>query len=116
MHRQASAAQSTLDQAHGTSSKMRSYFYPWERLTTERPNTIRLARCRMSSQAFSHRGKDLAMQRNFGLKPRRLTARPEGTAACGGLKPDSVREGDTVPAHFGPLRPLRPPCSLWGNH
>src|SRR5260221_3943029 len=90
MHRQASAAQSPLAQAHGTSSKMRSYFYPWERLTTERPNTIRLARCKMSSQAFSHRGKDLAMQRNFGLKPRRLTARPEGTAACGGLKPDSV--------------------------
>lgn len=24
------------------------------------------------------------------LKPRRLTARPEGTAACGGLKPDTV--------------------------
>src|SRR5258708_40099353 len=71
MHRQASAAQSTLAQAHGTSSKMRSYFYPWERLTTERPNTIRLARCKMSSQAFSHRGKDLAMQRDFGRKPRK---------------------------------------------
>jgi hypothetical protein len=24
------------------------------------------------------------------LKPPRLTARPEGTAACGGLKPDAV--------------------------
>src|SRR5260221_3037958 len=71
MHRQASAAQSPLAQAHGTSSKMRSYFYPWERLTTERPNTIRLARCKMSSQAFSPRGKDLAMQRDFGLKPRK---------------------------------------------
>src|SRR5258707_4030079 len=71
MHRQASEAQSTLAQAHGTSSKMRSYFSPWERLTTERPHTIQLARCKMSSQAFSHRGKDLAMQRDFWLKPRK---------------------------------------------
>src|SRR5258708_30014233 len=71
MHRQASEAQSTLAQAHGTSSKMRSYFYPWKRLTTERPNTIQLARCKMSSQAFSHRGKDLALQRDFWLKPRK---------------------------------------------
>src|SRR5258708_10419587 len=71
MHRQASAAQSTLAQAHGTSSKMRSYFSPWERLTTERPNTMQLARCKMSSQAFSHRGKDLALQRDFWLKPRK---------------------------------------------
>src|SRR5258707_14658173 len=70
MHRQASEAQSTLAQAPGTSSKMRSYLYPWERLTTERPNTIQLARCQMSSQAFSHRGKDLALQRDFWLKPR----------------------------------------------
>src|SRR5260221_13102997 len=71
MHRQASEAQSTLAQAPGTSSKMRSYLYPWERLTTERPNTIQLARCKMSSQAFSHRGKDLALQRDCWLKPRK---------------------------------------------
>ena len=28
-----------------TVSKARSCFYPWERFTTERPNTIELARC-----------------------------------------------------------------------
>src|SRR5260221_8393643 len=52
MHRQASEAQSTLAQAPGTSSKMRSYFYPWERLTVERPNTIELVRCHPHSAVW----------------------------------------------------------------
>src|SRR5260221_6621676 len=91
MHRQASEAQSTLAQAHGTSSKMRSYFYPWERLTTERPNTMQLARCKMSSQAFSHRGKDLALQRDFWLKPRKPAYPPgletqRATTGCSSVR------------------------------
>jgi len=40
----------------------------------ERANIIELARCKMSHQAFSHKGEEAAMQRDFGLKPRRLTA------------------------------------------
>jgi hypothetical protein len=36
--------QRSLLVAHGTSSKVRSYFYPWERLTVERPNTIQLGK------------------------------------------------------------------------
>src|SRR5258707_14626395 len=99
MHRQASEAQSTLAQAPGTSSKMRSYLYPWERLTTERPNTIQLARCKMSSQGFSHRGKDLALQRDFWLKPRK-PAYPPGletqrlATGCSSVKPIVWRSSD----------------------
>src|SRR5260370_22225731 len=68
MHRQASEAQSTLARAHGTSSKMRSYFYPRERLTVERPNTIELVRCNMSSRAFSSSRAETAMARDGWLK------------------------------------------------
>src|SRR5260370_17376368 len=68
MHRQASEAQSTLARAHGTSSKMRLYFYPRERLTVERPNTIELVRCNMSSQAFSSSRAETAMARDGWLK------------------------------------------------
>ena len=53
MHRQASEAQSTLAQAHGTSSKGRCCFYPWERRTTEPANSIELARCKMSYHLVS---------------------------------------------------------------
>jgi hypothetical protein len=38
--------------AHGTSSKMRSYFYPSERLSLEPANTIQLARCKVSNHGF----------------------------------------------------------------
>jgi hypothetical protein len=51
--------------AHGAPSKARSYFYPWERRTTERPNTIRLARCKMSSHLFSHGGEIPASERTI---------------------------------------------------
>ncbi|HEV2460218.1 MAG TPA: response regulator transcription factor, partial [Ktedonobacterales bacterium] len=36
-------------QAHGTPSKVRCCFYPQERCTAERPNSMQVARCRMSS-------------------------------------------------------------------
>ena len=43
------------------------------------------------------------------LKPRRLTARPEGTAACGGLKPDAVKADAASELDAMDLR------ALWGN-
>jgi hypothetical protein len=42
-------------QAHGTPPKGRCCLYPRERLTVERPNSIQLARCNVSYQAFSHK-------------------------------------------------------------
>src|SRR5258708_38488735 len=105
MHRQASAAQSTLAQAHGTSSKMRSYFYPWERLTTERPNTMQLARCKMSSQAFSHRGKDLALQRDFWLTPRKPAYPPGLETQRLATGCSSVRQHTLLWTRRGGVRP-----------
>jgi len=40
----------------------------------ERANSIEVARGKVSSQAVSHTGEEAALQRDFGLKPRRLTA------------------------------------------
>jgi hypothetical protein len=43
--RSRSSSEWCLSLAWSTMSKVRSCFYPWERFTTERPNTIQLARC-----------------------------------------------------------------------
>src|SRR5215467_7245344 len=43
-------------------SKARSYFFPRERLTVERANTIELARCKMSEHPFSLRAKKPASE------------------------------------------------------
>src|SRR5215467_5266808 len=44
--------------AHGTSSKARSYFYPRERLTVERPNTIGVGKVQgVLPSILSHAGR-----------------------------------------------------------
>jgi hypothetical protein len=50
-------------QAHGTPSKARYCFYPWERRTTERPNSMELARCKVSWEGFSHKRAKPALTR-----------------------------------------------------
>jgi hypothetical protein len=55
-----------------TASKARSCFYPWERLTTERPNTIELARCygailAQASKTGTGRGPFIPMPEGRGL-------------------------------------------------
>src|SRR5260370_15006634 len=47
------AAQAPV-QAHGTSSKIRCCFSPWERLTTEPPNSSQVARCKVPTKRFAH--------------------------------------------------------------
>ena len=76
--------------AHGTSSTVRSCCSPWERLTTERRQQSSIGKVQMSAQPFSHRQLEPVIDRDFWLMPRRLTARAQGPAACGGLKPDTV--------------------------
>jgi hypothetical protein len=66
---------------------MRSYFYPSERLSLERPNTIEVARCKMSYQAFSPKQAEPVTKQNSWRKatpspPHRLGSSP---AACGAL-------------------------------
>src|SRR5215469_379657 len=103
MHGRASlTSKATRLVAHGTSSKMRSYFYPSERLSLERPNTIELVRCKMSDHAFSHKQAEPVTTQDCWLKPRgspphRLDSSP---AACGGLV--SVKEQQQ--AVLGPKR------------
>src|SRR5260221_1146259 len=70
-----------------TTSKTRSCFYPRERLTVERPNTIQLARC---YQAVSHISSDArlrarrhsspALKRRGRLPPQRLLATASHTS------------------------------------
>src|SRR5258706_989493 len=55
-----------------TASKLRSCFSPWERFTMEPANTLRLARCRVSWQPFSHRGERPVWQRDCWLMPQTL--------------------------------------------
>jgi hypothetical protein len=91
MHGRASmTSKATQLVAHGTSSKMRSCFYPWERLTTERRKQYSIGKVQMSSHPFSHTQLEPVIGRDLWLKPRRLTAKVQSPAACGGLKPDSV--------------------------
>jgi hypothetical protein len=42
------SSKTTLAQARRTSSRMRYCFYPWERLTTERPNSIEIGKVQVS--------------------------------------------------------------------
>ena len=49
-------------------SKARWCFYPRERITVERANSIELARCKMSYQAYSHKRAKLAKE--TALSPR----------------------------------------------
>jgi hypothetical protein len=92
MHGRASlTSKATQLVAHGTSSKVRYCFYPWERLTTERRKQESIGKVQMSSQPFSHSQLEPVIGRDIWLTPRRLTARAHSPAACGGLKPDSVR-------------------------
>ena len=55
MHHGGGVAAPAPAQAHGTSSTARSYFYPRERFTVERPHTMQLVRCTASYHAFLHR-------------------------------------------------------------
>src|SRR5262249_52848615 len=55
-------------------------------------NSIRFGKVQMSSQPFSHRQLEPVIDRDFWLMPRRLTARAQGPAACGRLKPDTVND------------------------
>jgi hypothetical protein len=80
----------TLAQAHGTPSKARSCWYPWERLTTEPANSIELARCNVSYQLFSHTRAEPAMPTDLWLKPQRLTARAQALRRAAGESPFSV--------------------------
>ena len=51
-------------------SKMRSYFYPSERPSLERRNTILLARCNMSTHVFLLRTAKVEMgHSSAGLEP-----------------------------------------------
>ena len=43
-------------------STMHSYFYPSERLSLERANTIELGRCTVSYLSFSHTREEAAMR------------------------------------------------------
>jgi hypothetical protein len=43
-----------LSSSSGTRSKVRSCFYPSERLSLERPNMIVLARCKRSNNSLAH--------------------------------------------------------------
>jgi len=48
----------TTAQAERTLSKARECFYPWERFTTEPANTLQLARCKLSTDAFLPTGQE----------------------------------------------------------
>ncbi len=80
-------------QAHGTSSKARSYFYPWERLTTERPNTIELARCKVSYQPFSHNSMEPAKAKREGH------ASPDSSRELSGSGPVTILHTITMSQH-----------------
>src|SRR5258706_15874833 len=72
-----------------TTSKTRSCFYPRERLTVERPNTIQLARC---YQAVSHISSDA-----------RLRARRQSSPALKGrgpLPPKGKHDRQPPPLHL----------------
>jgi hypothetical protein len=59
----------------------------------ERRKQDSIGKVQMSSQPFSHRPLEPAIGRDVcWLKPQRLTARAQSPAACGGLKPDSVKD------------------------
>ena len=68
-------AQRPLLVAHGTSSKVRFCFYPWERLTTEPANRIELVRCTVSYRTFSRKRAQMATRQPAWAKAReaRLT-------------------------------------------
>jgi hypothetical protein len=82
----------TPAQAQRTPSKLRCCLYPGARLRLEPPNSLlRLVRCKVPTDLFSHKrtknGNGTGLLSQAG---KRLPARPDGTAACGGLKPLSV--------------------------
>ena len=56
-------------------------------------NTIlRLVRCKVPTDPFSHKRANQAKRMGYSAEAStHLTARPEGTAACGGLKPYPVK-------------------------
>ena len=59
----------TTAQAQRTTSKIRSCFYPRERLTVEPANTIWLVRCKAPTGLFSHKLAEMALSLDFWLKP-----------------------------------------------
>jgi hypothetical protein len=110
--------------AHGTSSKMRSCFSPWERLPTEPANRIGLVRGTVSCQVVSHRLLEVETHqavRRYGLQPSKaalaLPLKRHGLRRAIYVKygpaPWQVAHAFSciVSAGQGVLQPPRPPAS-----
>ena len=85
------SAQLTLAQAERTVSKLRYCFYPRERLTVERANSIGVGKVQGSYKAIlSKPGRNGNGERENGSSHHTPYRTPSEVAACGRLKPLSV--------------------------
>jgi hypothetical protein len=67
---------------------MRYCFYPREQLTVERQKQYSIGKVqRVLSAILTQASRNGNRTRGTGNVHQRLTARPKGTAACGGLNP-----------------------------